>query len=248
MGNEKVDAFVSTQHGNVGLPFPTVAEQIGREPAVRCQQALNVRVNKFWWWHGFTGGGSCSIPLLRRRRFKGWLDKTFMGRNGDVIVATVALLPPTSVRVFSINHVHGTTVQTFFCFSTRLAGSMERQALGAVKGQVALVADDGGLLVHVVVWAWSGLVSIAGSASGTLARVVGCIIVVIATVTLVAPIALVDEPSDGGTPLKVLVAFEKDDFSVCVRSAKYQKKGMVTAENLHLVRRVQGRQVGLELL
>ena len=98
---------------------------------------------------------------------------------------------------------------------------MERQALGAVKGQVTLLADDGRLLVHVVVWTWCWLVSVAGPASSAFARVVGCIIRIVATVTFMAPIALVDEPGDGGAPFKVLVAFEKDDFSVCVRSTEY---------------------------
>ena len=124
---------------------------------------------------------------------------------------------------------------------------MECQALRTIKWKMAPVADDGGLLVHVVVWTRIGLVSIAGPASSAFAGVVGCIILIIATVTFMAPITAVDEPGDGGTPLKVLVAFEKDDLVFSVRSAEYQKKGMVTAENLQLVWWVQGRQVGLEL-
>ena len=116
MGQEEVDAVFAAQHSDIRFPLPTVAKQIGREPAVRCQQALNVRIHKFWRRHGFAGGGSCNIPLLRRRRFKGWLNKTFMGCNGDVIVAAVTFLPPTSVRVFSINHVDGATVQAFLPF------------------------------------------------------------------------------------------------------------------------------------
>ena len=144
-----------------------------------------------------------------------------MGGNGDVIVTGITFLPPTSVRVFSVDDVDGATVQTFFLFSTRLAGPMERQALGTVKGQVTLVADDGRLLEHVVVWAWIGLVSVAGPASSAFARVVGCILVLETTVALVAPIAFVDEPGDGGTPLVMIVGLEKDDFSVCVRSTEY---------------------------
>ena len=151
-----------------------------------------------------------------------------MGRNGDVIVAGITFLPPTSVRVFSVDDVNSATVQTFFLFSTRLGGSMERQALGAVKGQMALVADDGGLLVHVVVRTWVGLVSVARPASSTFAGVVSGIIMVIATVTFMAPIALVDEPSDFGTAFIMCVTFEKDDLVFSVRSPEYQKKGMVT--------------------
>ena len=104
---------------------------------------------------------------------------------------------------------------------------MECQALRTIKWKIAFIADDGGLLVHVVVRTWCWLVPVAGPASGPLARVVCRIIVVIATVTLVAPIALIDEPTDGGAAFIVLVAFEKDDFSVCVRSTEYQKKRMV---------------------
>ena len=117
MGQEEVDAVFAAQHSDIGLPFPTVAEQIGRESAVGCQQALNVRINKFWRWHGFAGGGSCSIPLLRWRRFKGRLDKTFMGRNGDIVVAGITFLPPTAMRVFSVHDVDSAAVQTFFRFA-----------------------------------------------------------------------------------------------------------------------------------
>ena len=117
MGNEKVDAVFSTQYSDVGFPLPTVAEQIGREAAVRCQQTFNVRIHKFWRWHGFAGGGSCSIPLLRRRRFKGRLNGAAMGRNGDVIVAGITFLPPTSVRVFAVDDVNSAAVQTFFLFA-----------------------------------------------------------------------------------------------------------------------------------
>ena len=85
---------------------------------------------------------------------------------------------------------------------------MERQALGAVKGKMALLADDSGLLEHVVIWTGCWLIPIAGPASGPLARVVRCIIMVIATVTFMAPIAFVNEAGDFGAPLKVLVAFE----------------------------------------
>ena len=98
---------------------------------------------------------------------------------------------------------------------------MERQALGAVKGQVTLIADDGGLLEHVVVRAWSGLIPVAGSASSAFARVVSSVVVVETAITFMAPIAAVDEPGDGGAPLKVLVAFEKDNFLVCVRTSEY---------------------------
>ena len=125
---------------------------------------------------------------------------------------------------------------------------MKCQALGAVKGQVTLLADDGRLLEHVVIRTRIRLVSVAGPASSAFARVVGCIIMVIATVALVAPIALVNEPSDGGTPLVMIVRLEKDDFTFSVRSTEYQKKGMVTAEDLQLIGRVQGGQVLLEFV
>ena len=131
-------------------------------------------------------------------------------------MAGITFLPPTTVRVFSVHDVNGATVQAFSLFAARLAGSMECQALGSVKGKIALLTDDGRLLVHVVVRAWSGLVPVASPASGPLAGVIGRIIRVVATVTLMAPIALVNEPGDGGAPLVMIIAFEQDDlvFSV----------------------------------
>ena len=36
MGEEPIDAIVSAQDSDVGLPFPAIAKQIGREAAVRC--------------------------------------------------------------------------------------------------------------------------------------------------------------------------------------------------------------------
>ena len=98
---------------------------------------------------------------------------------------------------------------------------MERQALGAVKGQVTLIADDGRLLVHVVVRARSGLVPVTGPASSAFARVVRCIILIVTAVALVAPIALVNKPADGGTSFIMCVTFEKDDLVFSVRSAEY---------------------------
>ena len=188
MGDEPIDALFAAQYSCFRFPFPTVAEQIGREPAVRCQQALNVRIHKFWWWHGFTGGGSCSIPLLRWRRFKWRLYGTAMGGNGDIVVATVAFLPPTFVRVFSVHNVDGATVQTFPLFSAGLGGSMECQALRAVKGKIALLADDGRLLEHVVVRAWCGLVPVAGPASSAFAGMVSRVVLVETAITFMAPI------------------------------------------------------------
>ena len=82
---------------------------------------------------------------------------------------------------------------------------MERQALRAVKGQIALVADDGGLLVHVVVWTRIRLVPVAGPASSAFAGVVGRVVLIIATVAFVAPITLIDETSNGGAALIVLI-------------------------------------------
>ena len=128
-----------------------------------------------------------------------------MGRNRDVIVTGITFLPPTSVRVFSVNNVDGAAVLTFFLFSAGLGGSMERQALRTVKWKMALVADGGGLLEHVVVWTRIGLVPVARAAGSALAGVVCSIILIIATVALVAPITLIDEASDGGTPLVMIV-------------------------------------------
>ena len=82
---------------------------------------------------------------------------------------------------------------------------MECQALGPIKGQMALVADDGGFAELIVVRAGCGLVPVTRTTSSPLARMVCGIVVVIATVALVTPIALVDEPSDGGTPLVMIV-------------------------------------------
>ena len=82
---------------------------------------------------------------------------------------------------------------------------MERQALGPVKGQMALLADGRGLLEHVVIRTRCGLVPVAGPASGPLAGVVRCIIGVVATITFRAPIAAIDEPGDGGTPLVMII-------------------------------------------
>ena len=123
---------------------------------------------------------------------------------------------------------------------------MERQTLGTIKGKMALVAEDGGLLVHVVIRTGCGLVSVAGPASGPLAWMVSSIIIVIAAIALVAPIALIDEPGNGGTPLVMIVRLEKDDLVFCVGSTENEEEGMVAAENFQLVWQVQRRQVGLE--
>ena len=68
---------------------------------------------------------------------------------------------------------------------------------------------------------------------------VGCIILIITAVTFMAPIAAIDEASNGGTPLIVLIRLEKDDFFLCVRSAEDQEEWMVAAENFQLVRKIQ---------
>ena len=128
-----------------------------------------------------------------------------MSRNGDIVVAAVTFLPPASVRVFSVHDVDGATVQTFSLFAARLGGSMERQALRAVKGQIALLADDGGFVVHVVVRAWCGLVTVTRTTGGPFARVVGSIVVVITTVALMAPIAFVNKPGDFGAAFIMIV-------------------------------------------
>ena len=151
----------------------------------------------------------------------------FMGCNGDIVVAGITFLPPTTVRVFSVHDVNGATVQAFSLFAARLAGSMECQALRAVKGQIALVADDGGFAVHVVVRTGCWLVSVAGPASGPLTGVVGSIIMVITTVALVAPIALVNEPCDGGAPLVMIIGLEKDDLVFGVWATEDQEEWMV---------------------
>ena len=65
-----------------------------------------------------------------------------MGCNADVVVAGITFLPPTSVLVFTVEDVNGATVQAFPFFSACLAGSMECQALGAVKGEVATMRTD----------------------------------------------------------------------------------------------------------
>ena len=111
---------------------------------------------------------------------------------------------------------------------------------------MTLVAEDGGLLEHVVIRAWCWLIPIAGPASGPLAGMIGRIIRVVATVTLMAPIATIDEPGNGGTPLVMIIRLEKDDFSFSVRSTEYEEEGMVAAENFQLIRRVKAGKILLE--
>ena len=125
---------------------------------------------------------------------------------------------------------------------------MECQALGAVKGQVTMLAEDGGLLEHVVVRTGCWLIPVARAASGAFAGVIGGIVRIITTVTFVAPIALIDEPSDFGAPLKVLVAFEQDDLVFSVRSPEYEEEGMVAAENFQLVGQVKAGKILLEFV
>ena len=97
---------------------------------------------------------------------------------------------------------------------------MECQALGSIKGKIALLAEDGRLLEHVVVRTRVGLVPVAGPASGPLARMVGGIIGVVATITFVTPIAAVDEPGDGGASFIMIVRLEKDDLVFSVGSTE----------------------------
>ena len=168
--------------------------------------------------------------------------------NRDVIMTGITFLPPTTMRVFTVYDVDGATVRTFPLFSASLGPEMERQALRAVKREIALLADGGGLLEFVVVWAWIWLVSIAGPASSPLTGVVGRIIGVVTTVTLRAPIAFVDEACNGGASFIMGVTFEKDDLVFCVRATEYQKEGVLATEDLQLIRRVEGGEVCLELL
>ena len=83
-----------------------------------------------------------------------------MGGDWDVIMAGITLLPPTTVRVFSVHDVNGATVQAFLLFAAGLGPKMECQALGAVKGQMALVADGDRFLEFIIVRTWSGLVPV----------------------------------------------------------------------------------------
>ena len=89
------------------------------------------------------------------------------------------------------------------------------------------MADDGGFAEHVVVRAWRWLVPVAGPASGPFARVVRCIVGVVTTVALVAPIAAVDEAGDGGTPLVMIVRLENDDLVFSVGATENEEEGMV---------------------
>ena len=123
---------------------------------------------------------------------------------------------------------------------------MKLETVGSIKGKITLLADDGRLLVHVVVWTWSGLVPIAGPASGPLAGMIGSIIRVVATVTLMAPIATIDEPGNGGTPLVMIVRLEQDDLVFSVRATENEEEGMVAAENFQLVGRVKAGKILLE--
>ena len=144
-----------------------------------------------------------------------------MGRNGDIVVATVTLLPPTTVRMFSVHDVDGATVQTFPLFSAGLGSEMECQALGAVKGKITLLADGVRFLEFIIVRTWSGMVSIAGPASSPLAGMVSRVVVVVTAITFRAPIAFVDETFYGGAPLVMIVRLENDDLVFSVRSSEY---------------------------
>ena len=85
---------------------------------------------------------------------------------------------------------------------------METQTVGAIKGEVALVADGGGLLEFVVIRAGAWLIPITGPAGGPLAGMIGGIVGVETAIALWTPIGLVNEASDGGTPLVMMLGLE----------------------------------------
>ena len=85
---------------------------------------------------------------------------------------------------------------------------MKRQALGAVKRQVALMADGGRFLLVIVVRARIGLIAITRSAGSPLAWVLSRIVVLEAAVALVTPITPIDEACNGGASFIMGVAFE----------------------------------------
>ena len=169
-----------------------------------------------------------------------------MGRNGDIVVAGITFLPPTTMRMFSVHDEDGTTVQAFLLFAAGLGPKMETQTIGTIKGQVALVADGVRFLEFIIVRTWSGLVSIAGPASSPLAGMVSRIVLVITAITFRAPIAFVDETFYGGTPLVMIVRLENDDLLFSVGATEYEEEGMVAAENFQLVRRVKAGKILLE--
>ena len=109
---------------------------------------------------------------------------------------------------------------------------MECQALGAVKGQMALVADDGSLAELIVVRAWCGLVPVAGPASSAFARMVGRIVRVVAAVALGAPITSVGEASEGGAPLIMMLTLENDDGVRRIWTSKIHEKWMLPRQHL----------------
>ena len=108
---------------------------------------------------------------------------------------------------------------------------METQAVRSVKGEMTLVAGCGGFLEPVVVGAGVWVIPIAGPASGTLAGMVGGIVGVETTVALVAPIGLVGEASDGGTPLIMMVTLQQHDGMRGVRSTENQKERMLARQH-----------------
>ena len=124
---------------------------------------------------------------------------------------------------------------------------MKGQAMGTIEGEVALIADGGGLLLFIIIGARIGLVSVTGPTRGAFAWMVSRVVVVIATVALVAPITLVDEASDGSAPLVMGVGLEQDDFMISVWATVNEEEGMLTRQHFQLVRRIQGREVLLEL-
>ena len=104
---------------------------------------------------------------------------------------------------------------------------MECQTLGAVKGKITLLADGVRFLEFIIVRAWCWLIPIAGPASGPLAGVVRCVVVVETAIAFMAPIATIDEPGDGGTPLVMIVRLENDDLVFSVGATENEEEGMV---------------------
>ena len=123
---------------------------------------------------------------------------------------------------------------------------MKRQALGAIKWKIALVADGGGLLLFIIIGAWIGLIAVAGPAGSPLAGMISGVVVVITAVALVAPIAFVYEAGDFGASFIMGVRFQQDDFLFSVWATEKEKEGVLAAEDLQLIGWVQGGQVLLE--
>ena len=107
MSNEPVHAIFATEHGDVFLPLASVADEIGNKATLIRQKTLNIGVDELGGRNRLPCRFALRVSLLKGWWLEGWLDGALVGGNGHVKMTTVALLPATAMRVFSVHTVHG---------------------------------------------------------------------------------------------------------------------------------------------